>query len=279
CADPIRLLNPIASQMGVMRSSLIGSLLQVVKHNTDRRADWMRLFEVGRVFRRDVGVTASDHDVQGIAQPMRVAGVVYGPAGRQGWEGKQPQADFFDVKGDVEALLGPRQPVFECAEHPALHPGRAARVVVDGQPVGVLGELHPRWRQTWELPHAPVLFELDLDAVLARPLPRAQPVPRQQAAERDIAVVVKESVTYAQLMAAVRVAPTGGLLRAATLFDMYRPKLSNEDTAGMAAGDKSLAVRLVLGSDDETLTDERIEATVQSIISQLQNDLGARLRG
>ncbi|MDR2153952.1 MAG: phenylalanine--tRNA ligase subunit beta [Burkholderiaceae bacterium] len=277
--NPIRLLNPIASQMGVMRSSLIGSLLQVVKHNTDRRADRMRLFEVGRVFRRDASVTASDHDVQGIDQPMRVAGIVYGPAGQQGWEGKQPLADFFDVKGDVQALLEHRRPVFERAEHPALHPGRSARIVLDGQPVGIVGELHPRWRQSWELPHAPVLFELDLNAVLARPLPLAQPVPRQQAVERDIAVVVKESVTHAQLMAAVRAAPTGGLLREAMLFDIYRPKPGSEATAGMTAGDKSLAVRLLLGSDSQTLTDERIGAAIDSVIGQLQNDLGARLRG
>ncbi|MDR1967652.1 MAG: phenylalanine--tRNA ligase subunit beta, partial [Burkholderiaceae bacterium] len=189
------------------------------------------------------------------------------------------QADFFDVKGDVEALLGPRQPVFERAEHPALHPGRSARVVLDGKAVGVLGELHPRWRQTWELPHAPVLFELDLDAVLEHALPQAQSVPRQQPAERDIAVVVKEAVTHAQLMAAVRAASTGGLLREATLFDIYRPRPGGDGAAGMAAGDKSLAVRLVLGSDGETLTDQRIDAAVQSVVERLECDLGARLRG
>ncbi|MFV0679224.1 phenylalanine--tRNA ligase subunit beta [Ottowia sp.] len=276
--DPVRLLNPIASQMSVMRSSLLGSLLQVVKRNTDRRADRVRVFEVGRVFMRDASVAASDHDVQGVAQPMRVAGVIYGPASRQGWSGKQPQADFFDAKGDVQALLSPRQPVFEAATHPALHPGRSARVVLDGQTIGVVGELHPRWRQQWELPHAPVMFELDLDAILQAHVPQAQPLSRQQPAERDIAVVVKESVTHAQLMTAIQAAPTEGLLRHAVLFDIYRPNAGHEQAAGMAADDKSLAVRLTLASDDTTLTDERIDAAVQAVLKRLGSDVGARLR-
>ncbi|MFT3777339.1 MAG: phenylalanine--tRNA ligase subunit beta [Ottowia sp.] len=278
-ADPVRLLNPIASQMSVMRSSLLGSLLQVVKRNLDRRADRVRVFEVGRVFMRDAAVAATDRDVKGVAQPMRVAGIIYGPAGRQGWEGRQPPADFFDAKGDVEALLGARRAVFEPAAHPALHPGRAARVLLDGRAIGVVGELHPRWRQRWELPHAPVMFELDLDAVLQGTLPQAQPVPRQQPVERDVAVVVKEAVTHDQLMAAVHAAPTDDLLRDATLFDIYRPKAGSEGAAGMAAGDKSLAVRLVLGSEAETLTDERIDGAVQSVVERLRADLGARLRG
>ena len=276
--DPVRLLNPISSQMGVMRSSLLGSLLQVVKHNVDRRADRMRVFEVGRVFARDAGVHASDHDVQGVAQPMRIAGAIYGPARAQGWEGKQAVADFFDIKGDVEALLAPRQATFERAEHPALHPGRCARVLLDGRVIGVAGELHPRWRQVWELPLAPVLFELDLDAVLRSTVAQAQPVPRHQSAERDIAVVVQEAVTHDQLMASVHAARTEGLLRGATLFDIYRPKPGTDAAAGLAAGEKSLAVRLMLGQDGETLTDERIDRAVDAVIERLRSDIGARLR-
>ncbi len=277
--DPVRLLNPIASQMSVMRSSLLGSLLQIVKHNTDRRASRVRVFEVGRVFLRDASVKTTDASVQGVDQPLHVAGISYGPASRQGWEGHQGPADFHDIKGDVEALLGPRQAVFERAEHPALHPGRCARVVLDGRAIGFVGELHPRWRQAWEWPHAPVMFELALDAVLQRTLPAARTVSRQQPAERDIAVVVKEGVTHAQLMQAVHAASTGELLRGATLFDIYRPRAGVEHAAGMAAGEKSLAVRLVLGSEGETLTDERIDAAVKSVVERLQGDLGARLRG
>jgi phenylalanyl-tRNA synthetase beta chain len=278
-ADPVRLLNPIASQMGVMRSSLLGSLLQVVKHNIDRRADRVRVFEVGRVFRRDASVATSDSEVRGVSQPMHVAGAAYGSDRQQGWEGKQGAVDFFDVKGDVEALLAPRQPSFERIEHPALHPGRAARVLLDGRAIGIVGELHPRWRQQWELPQAPVLFEMDLQAVMQRDLPQAQPVPRQQAAERDIAVVLPEDVTHAQTMQSVHAAATDGLLRSATLFDIYRPNPGSEAAAGMSAHEKSLAIRLVLGSAQGTLTDERIDSAVQAVVDRLRLDLGARLRG
>lgn len=278
--DPVRLLNPIASQMGVMRSSLLGSLLQVIKRNTDRRADRVRVFEVGRVFRRDAAVQVGPDSVTGVDQPMRVAGAIYGPAGQPGWSGKPAAADFFDAKGDVEALLSPRQPVFEAAQHPAMHPGRCARVLLDGQLIGHVGELHPRWRQQWELAQAPVLFELALDAVLTHPLPVARPLPRQQSVERDIAVVVQESVTYAQLMQSVHAASSADTLRSATLFDIYRPKTGAETSANapVAANEKSLAVRLVLDGGSESLTDERIEHIVQAVLTQLQADLGARLR-
>ncbi|MFO1181564.1 phenylalanine--tRNA ligase subunit beta [Ottowia sp.] len=279
-ANPVRLLNPIASQMNVMRSSLLGSLLDVLKHNVDRRASRLRVFEVGRVFLRDAHVGTTDETVRGVRQPMRVAGTIYGPAARQGWDGAQRPADFFDIKGDVEALLGARAAVFEPAEHPALHPGRCARVLLAGQVIGHVGELHPRWRQAWGLPLAPVMFELDLEAVLQRPLPAAQPVPRQLSVERDIAVVVREAVTHAQLQATARAAATASVrLDDVTLFDIYRAKPGSETAAGMTAGEKSMALRLALGSEDgENLTDERIDAAVKAVLDRLRADLDARLR-
>jgi phenylalanyl-tRNA synthetase beta chain len=276
--DPIRLLNPIASQMGVMRSSLLGSLLAVLKFNTDRKADRVRVFELGRVFRKDATVTDSDTSVAGFDQPMRVAGLAYGPVAEQQWGVPARTVDFFDVKADVEALLAPRVPVFEVGQHPAMHPGRCARVLLDGQAVGFVGELHPRWRQAEGLQQAPVLFELDLAAVLARNVPVFQPVSRHQPVERDIAVVVREDVTHAALMAAVHAAPSQGWLRHAVLFDVYRPKKGAEATGGLAPGEKSLAVRLVLERVDATLTDAEIESVVQAVLVSLQQAVGARLR-
>jgi len=274
--DPIRLLNPIASQMSVMRSSLMGSLLQVLKFNLDRRAARARVFEIGRVFLRDATVATTDTTVKGIHQPMRVAGLCWGDAEEARWEGKARRVDFHDLKGDVEALLAPRVASFVPAEHPALHPGRAARVLLDGRDIGVLGELHPRWRQKWELAQAPLLFELDLDAVMARPVPLAQAVPKQQPVERDIAVVVAEAVTHDALMGTIRGAADASL-RGASLFDIYRP--SATVSGGLAAGEKSMAVRLSFNSGDgATLTDEQVEAAVRKIIDQLGARLGARLR-
>ncbi len=273
--SPIRLLNPIASTMGVMRSSLIGSLLQVLKFNQDRKAERLRVFEVGRVFLHDAHVAEGASTVAGIHQPLRVAGLASGPLDPAGWAQETRAVDFFDVKGDLEALLAPLRLSFEPGAHPALHPGRSARVLMDGQAIGVVGQLHPRWRQSYELATAPVLFELDLQAVLRRPVPTFSPVNRLQAVERDIAVIVPESVTHDQLMHHIHATPTRGLLRSATLFDVYRPKQAG---AGLELGEKSLAVRLVLCDDQATLTDEQIDQTVQAVVERLKLATGAKLR-
>ena len=276
--DPIKLLNPIASQMNVMRSSLVGSLVHVLRFNLARKAERVRVFELGRVFSKDASVPDSDTSVAGFAQPMRVAGLAYGDVAPLQWSSDAARkVDFFDVKADVQALLAPRQATFEPATHPAMHPGRCARVLIDGQAIGFVGELHPQWRQAYELPQAPVLFELALDAVLARDVPVAQPVARHQAVERDIALVVTESVTHAALMQAIESAATGGVLRQATLFDVYRPK-AGQGNAAVAAGEKSLAVRLVFNKADATLTEEEIDAAVSAVLAATHERLGARLR-
>jgi len=276
-ANPIKLFNPIASQMSVMRSSLLGSLLQVLKFNLDRKAQRVRVFELGRVFLRDASVKNSDTTVEGFHQPMRVASMVCGSADMLQWGRKEQGADFFEAKGDVEALLAPLKATFAPAQHPAMHPGRCASVSLGDKSIGFVGELHPKWRQGYDLPSAPLMFELDLDAVLQRAVPEFQSVSRHQAVERDIAVLVAEQVTHAALMSAVWSAPTSGLLRDATLFDVYRPKLAAGAT-GEGAGEKSLAVRLTLGSDAATLTDEQIDASVQAVVAKLVTDLGARQR-
>jgi phenylalanyl-tRNA synthetase beta chain len=276
-ANPIRLLNPIASQMSVMRSSLIGSLLQVVKFNADRKADRVRVFELGRVFLRNAAVQSTDTTVEGFDQPMRVAGMAWGPVEPLGWQGKARNVDFYDVKADLEKLLAPRHAEFVAADHPALHPGRSAQVLLDGVVVGHVGELHPRCRQAWELSSAPVVFELSLDAVIARAVPVAEGVAKHQPVERDIAVIVAESVTHAQLMQAIHAAPTDGLLQSAVLFDIYRPKA--DATAGsLVAGEKSLAVRLTLGTSEGTLTDVQIDAAMNAVLSHLSSQVSARLR-
>jgi phenylalanyl-tRNA synthetase beta chain len=273
-ADPIKVLNPIAAPLAVMRSGLVGSLVQILRNNLARKAPRVRIFEIGRVFSRDASVASTLTSVAGVSQPLRVAGLAWGPVDHLQWGEAERNVDFFDVKGDVEQLLAPRAVSFVAAEHPAMHPGRCAAVVVDGQAIGHVGEFHPRWRQAYELPTAPIVFELDLAAVQARDVPQAQPLPRQQAARRDLALVVQESVRHDALMSALRDDATG-LVRSATLFDVYRPKA---DAADFAAGERSLAVRLELLSDDATLTDEIIDAAVASAIARATAACGARLR-
>jgi phenylalanyl-tRNA synthetase beta chain len=276
--NPIRLLNPIASQMSVMRSSLLGSLLQVLKFNQARKATRVRVFELGRVFLRDASVKSTDATVEGFDQPMRVSGLASGSADPLQWGVKDAPVDFYSVKGDIETLLAPLSPEFKPDIHPAMHPGRCASVWLDGKCVGHVGELHPKWRQSYELPMAPVLFELDLDAVLARRVPEFNSVAKMQAVQRDVAVMVNDAVTHAALMTAIWAAPTAGLLRGAQLFDVYRPKLTKDVVAEVGANDRSLAVRLTLNSDEANLTEDQIEGAVKAVVDQLRTTLGARQR-
>ena len=280
--NPIRLLNPIASQMSVMRSSLLGSLLQVLKFNLDRKAPRVRVFEVGSVFLRDASVPDSDTTVEGFNQPMRVAGLAYGAVDGLQWGVKEQGAGFYDLKGDVEALLAPAVAQFVPAEHPAMHPGRCAKVVLAGQEIGFVGELHPRWRQSYGFTQTPVLFELDLNAVVQRTVPVFSAVAKHQSVERDIAVIVQERVTLADVVTAVHAAPAGGLLRNVVLFDVYRPKPVKDGEmaapGALSAGEKSLALRLTLNSAEGTLAEDQIEAAVAAVLARLSSDVNARLR-
>jgi phenylalanyl-tRNA synthetase beta chain len=271
-ADPIKVLNPIAAPLAVMRSSLVGGLVGVLRHNLARKAGRVRVFELGRVFRRDPDAMEGPLSVAGVDQPTRVAALAYGPADTLQWGAKERLGDFFDARGDVEALLAPARPVFVAESHPALHPGRSARVELDGRAIGHVGELHPKWRQAYELPHAPVLFELDLEAVLARPLPDVQPLPRQQAVQRDLALVTRDEVPHDALIERLADDP---LIHSATLFDVYKPA---QPTPGLGAGERSLAVRLELLDRDATLTDDRIDAAVAAAVSRAAAAFGARLR-
>jgi phenylalanyl-tRNA synthetase beta chain len=275
--NPIKLLNPIAAPLSVMRTSLVGSLVQVLRHNQARRATRVRVFELGRVFKRAEAVTAGPVNVAGIEQPLRLGGLAWGTADQQQWSQRDRAVDFFDVKGDLEALFAPLTLTFEATEHPALHPGRSAHVKLDGTFIGVVGELHPRWRQAYEISGgAPIVFELNLDAALTRTLPQGEPLPRHQAVQRDLALVVKDSTNHDALMAVITTAG-GALLRSARLFDVFKPAAgSNTD---LQADERSLAVRLELLDDEATLTDERIDAAVAAIVAAASSQLGARLRG
>ena len=276
--NPIKLLNPIACQMSVMRSSLLGSLLQVLKFNQDRKQQRVRVFELGRVFLRDPSVKSTDTTVEGFDQPMRVAGLASGGADSLQWGRKEQSVDFYDVKGDVEALLAPLKARFTPGSHPAMHPGRCAQVLLDEKVIGFVGELHPQWRQTFGLMQVPILFELDLNAVLQRKVAVLQSVAKFQPVQRDIAVVVADDVTHGALISAVWAAPTMGLLRDAQLFDVYRSKVAKDVSAAYSANDRSLAVRLTLNSDDVTLSEEQIEGAVKAVVDQLMTSVGARQR-
>jgi phenylalanyl-tRNA synthetase beta chain len=274
-ADPIKLVNPMAAHLAVMRSSLIGSLVGVLRLNLSRKATRVRVYEAGRAFSRDATVVDGPVSVAGVRQTMRLAGLAYGGADATQWATKDRAVDFFDLKGDIEALLAPRVARFVPAEHPAMHPGRCARIELDGAVIGFAGELHPMWRQAYELPQAPILFELDVAALTARELPSLTPVQRQQSVWRDLSVIAGEAVSHDALMQAVAAAEHAGLVKSSRLFDIYKPTSPSGD---MQAGERSLSIRLELLDDETPLTDERIDATVADVLTALRERLGVRLR-
>jgi phenylalanyl-tRNA synthetase beta chain len=273
-ADPIRLQNPIASQLSVMRSSLVGSLVANVRYNLNRKAGRVRVFEVGAVFLRNAAVQDGPLSVAGFEQPKRVAAIAYGPAVDEQWGVASRAVDFFDVKADLEALFSPRPVRFAKTEHPALHPGRCASVEVDGKVVGILGELHPRWLQKYDLPQAPVLFEVDAEALRARAVPNYTEISKFPGATRDLALVVKQDVPAQVLIDAFQAEiasnELGKLVQAVVLFDEYRGK-------GLEADEKSLAFRFGLQDTQSTLQDEAVEAIMAALASAAQQ-YGAKQR-
>ena len=267
---PILLRNPIASHMAVMRSSLLAGLCANVVYNLNRRQDRVRVFEIGRVFLTDpLGLGAADA-VAGLRQPVRVAAAACGTSDSEQWGTPRRVADFFDAKGDVEALLAPAVARFESHPHPALHPGRSARVLLGDKIIGWVGELHPRWQQWFELPVPVQLFELDAEPVQARTIPAYHEVPRFPAVRRDLAVLVDEKIACGELLMALKTAlPT--VVEAVEVFDLYRGK-------GVVEGKKSLAFRMLLQDTQKTLTDADVDEVIVSAVSILHLQFGATLR-
>lgn len=257
---PITLKNPIASQMSVMRSSLLGGLLASLRTNLARKQLRVRLFEIGGCF-------AVESDCY--AQHERVAGLAYGSALPEQWDVAERNVDFYDVKSDVEALFAPATLKFVAMAHPASHPGRSAQILRDGKAVGWLGELHPKWQQELDLPQAVVWFEVDLVALVQTSLPKTGDVSKFPLVRRDMAVVVDESMPVQALLDAMR-AENAPSVSGIELFDLYRGK-------GVEQGKKSLAFRVLLQDTQKTLTETEIEQSIACLWAVLQRQ-GAQMR-
>ncbi|MBK8317410.1 MAG: phenylalanine--tRNA ligase subunit beta [Betaproteobacteria bacterium] len=262
----IRLANPIASQMAVMRSTLFGGLISNLRTNLNRKQSRVRLFETGRTFHRD----AKGCPVEGFHQPRKLAGLAYGGALPEGWSDGGRKVDFFDVKGDLEALLAPAKLRFEKLQHPALHPGRAAKVLLDDREIGSIGELHPEWVQKYDLPLAPVVFELDFDAVKAASVPSYIEVSKFPVVIRDLAVVVDQGIALQAILDGLK-GQLPALVNDVQLFDVYAGK-------GVAENKKSLALRIVMQDTQRTLLDSEVDAAMQQLVSCLERAFGAQLR-
>jgi phenylalanyl-tRNA synthetase beta chain len=259
---PVRLANPIAATMAVMRTSLLGGLVQALSYNLNRSEARVRLFEIGRCFQ------GADADVK--VQPERIAGLAYGARHPEQWAEKAAPVDFFDVKGDLEGLAGGVPVEFAPGEHPSCHPGRCARVRIGGVEAGFVGELHPRLQQQHELDSAPVVFEVLVAPLLEGRVPAFAGVSRMPAVRRDLALIVVEKVPARALLEAARKG-LPGFVRAVEIFDEYRGK-------GVEPGQKSLALRIVMQDTDRTLTDSEVEGVVTSIREQLNQEFQAKPR-
>jgi phenylalanyl-tRNA synthetase beta chain len=258
--ETLPLLNPIASQMGVMRGSLMGGLIEVLEHNLNHGQERLRLFEIGRAF----------HSAAADGQPLHAAGIAYGAAHAEQWGEPARAVDYYDLKADVEALLHPLPATFAPDTHPALHPGQCASVRQEGVAIGWIGALHPRLTQVHGLSRAPILFELDLTPLLAGAAPRYQGVPRLPAVRRDIAVVVDGNQPLAAMLEAVRGAMPP-LISEFALFDVYQGQ-------GVESGKKSLAFKMLLQHTEKTLTETEIETAVHEVVGILTTQFNASLR-
>ena len=273
--NPIKLQNPIASQLSVMRSSLIGSLVANVRYNVNRKQPRVRVFEVGAIYKRDAAIADGPLTVAGYDQPQRVAAMAYGPAADEQWGLETRDVDYFDMKADLEALFAPAPLRFAKLNHPALHPGRAASVELDGKVVGFIGELHPRWLQKYDLPKAPVLFEVDAVALQQRSVPKYEEISKFPGVTRDLALVVRQDAAAQDLLDAFKGAAashaSGRIVQAIVLFDEYRGK-------GLENDEKSLAFRFSLQDTQNTLQDDVVDSLMASFAAVATEKVGARVR-
>lgn len=256
----IKLANPIASDMSVMRSSIFGGLLNTLIFNLNRQQDRVRVFEIGACF------TKNDKEY---AYKTKLTGLCYGDAYAQQWGVAARPIDFFDVKADVEALLG-ASARFVATQHPTLHPGQCARILVGDSEVGVIGVLHPRWQQKYDLAQPAVLFELELSAVLRTPVATFSEIAKFPPLRRDIAVVVDEAIAVQNLIDAMRQANISAVSEIA-LFDVYRGK-------GIGENKKSLAFRVLMQDTQKTLLDQDADSAVAKLVNLLSQKFGAVLR-
>jgi phenylalanyl-tRNA synthetase beta chain len=268
-ADVVALANPLSAELGIMRTALAPGLVQALKHNLARQQPRVRLFEIGRAFRKNDTDGAAPIEIQ------RVAVVACGAANAEQWGESDRGIDFHDLKGDLESLAAltgnPESLSYRPATAPWLHPGRSAEVWKGEVRLGWIGHLHPRLLKALDLDTEVLAFELDLEPLAARSVPVAAELSRYPLVRRDLALVVPDSVPWAALEASLKAA-LGALLREVRLFDVYRGVGLDPDT-------RSLAMGLILQDVSRTLTDRDADSAVAAAVSALGRDCGAVLRG
>lgn len=258
--ETLSLLNPIASQMSVMRGSLLGGLIQTLRHNLNHGQERLRIFEIGRAF-----LTSSADQ-----QPVRIAALAYGNVHAEQWGESSRQVDFYDIRSDLEALLHPLPVELRRSELAFLHPGQGAEIVVGDVSCGWVGALHPQLTRKYGFNRSPIVLEMDVGPLLRRNLPGYQGIPRVPAVRRDIAVIVEANLALADMLASVKKAALP-LLAEINCFDVYQGQ-------GVGSNKKSLAFNMLLQHTEKTLTDSEIDSTVAEVVNILAKNHNATLR-
>ncbi len=263
--EPLLLANPISNDMAAMRASLWPGLVKSLQHNLNRQQDRVRLFESGLRF---VG------QLEGLKQEPMLAGVVCGSRLPEGWAQGRDVVDFFDVKADVEAVLGFAGALdsftFVPGKHPALHPGQTARIERDGREVGYVGAIHPELSKNLGLDRPVFVFELVLAEVALGKMPKFQELSRFPEVRRDLALLADRDVAASAVLEVIR-ENAGEWLTDLRLFDVYQGK-------GIDPHRKSLAVGLTWQHPSRTLNDDEVNTTTQNILTSLEKRLNATLR-
>jgi len=263
--EPLALANPLSADLSVMRTSLWPGLLQAARSNRARQQERIRLFEIGLRFRQTGGK---------LHQEKMLAGLALGSVYPEQWGLPKRTVDFFDLKGDVEALLSLNAPLeafrFMPVPLAALHPGQSARIVRGDQTIGHLGLLHPAQAAELDLPESTYLFELRLPALETGQLPQFSPISRYPVIRRDLAILVDREISYDRIRDCVQQAESQWL-QDLFLFDLYQGEKID-------SGRKSLALGLIFQASSQTLTEQDIDASLGKILARLREELGATLR-
>lgn len=261
--EPVALKNPISADLSVMRTSLMPGLVNLLINNLNRQQNRVRLFETGLRF-----VPASN----GLVQEACLAGLIYGESLPESWSNTKDTVDFYDLKGDLESvlnLLGVDYR-FESASHSALHPGQTAQLIIGGKLAGVLGALHPSLQQTLGIPGKVYLFELTLGSLAQARVPVFSSLSRFPEVRRDLALLLDRSLPVSELLGAVR-SQAGECLTDLKVFDVYMGK-------GIDPQRKSIAIGLTFRHPSRTLTEDEINASVDTVVRHLQEKYSASLR-
>ncbi|EKT4486143.1 phenylalanine--tRNA ligase subunit beta [Shewanella algae] len=267
-SEAMVLPNPISSEMSAMRLSMFTGLLNAVGYNQARQQTRVRLFETGLRFIPDAQAES------GVRQQAMLGAVIAGPQSDEHWNMESKTVDFFDLKGDLEAIIGltvsEAEFSFKGAQHPAMHPGQCAEILRNDRVIGYIGAVHPSLEKPFGLNGKTIVFELELDALLQAKLPQAQAVSKFPANRRDIAIVVDEEVAAGDVMTLIKKVGENQLV-GLNLFDVYRGK-------GVEQGKKSLAIALTLQDNTRTLEEKEIAEMVDTVVSALKSEFNASLR-